>query len=55
MLNMVFLKLDEWLAANGSLYEGNEVTVKELVAMFLYTVTRGASNSNLKERFQHSG
>jgi len=55
MSKPVFLKLCEWLAANGGLYDGPEVTVKEQVAMFLWTVTRGASNSDVKERFQHSG
>jgi hypothetical protein len=37
------------------LHDSQYIMVEEQLAMFLYTVTRNASNRDIQERFQHSG
>jgi hypothetical protein len=51
----VFQFLCAELRMHGGLTPSRHVSVEEQVAMFLYTVSQGASNRNVQERFQHSG
>ena len=43
------------LEKTGGLTPSKFITVEEQVAMFLFTVSRAASNRDVQQRFQHSG
>jgi hypothetical protein len=50
-----FISLREWLLAYTKLKPSDVVSVDEKLAIFLYIVTRPASNRDAQERFSHSG
>jgi hypothetical protein len=50
-----FISLREWLLAHTKLKPSDVVSVDEKLAIFLYIVTRPASNRDAQERFSHSG
>jgi hypothetical protein len=50
-----FIALREWLLAHTTLKSSNVVSVDEKLAIFLFIVTRPASNRDTQERFSHSG
>jgi hypothetical protein len=50
-----FYKLCDWLEANTSLQSSRRTSVRDQVAMFLWTINYSASNRQVMERFQHSG
>jgi hypothetical protein len=50
-----FIALRDWLLAHTALRPTKGLTVEEKLAIFLYIVTRPASNRDAQERFSHSG
>jgi hypothetical protein len=55
-----FIALRDWLLANTKLRSserngGGGVTIEEKLGIFLYIVSRPASNRDAQERFSHSG
>lgn len=55
MKHSTFIALRDWLIANTMLKSSKAVTVEEKLAMFLFIVSRPASNRDAQERFSHSG
>jgi hypothetical protein len=55
MTHSTFIALRDWLLANTLLKSARAVTVEEKLAIFLYIVSRPASNRDAQERFSHSG
>ncbi|VFQ60549.1 unnamed protein product [Cuscuta campestris] len=55
MNQLTFRELCQQLEVKYGLKSSNRISVLEKVALFVFVLSKGASNRDTQERFQHSG